>query len=137
MGCDIHCHVEVKFNDKWHHYTFLRISRHYLLFAKMANVRNDAKVTPIDKPRGLPNDITDMVKFIYKQWENDAHSQSYLTSKEVIDLCQWIQESFINPNDILSSFGYLFGNYYKDFHLYHEDFPEELQDFRWVFWFDN
>lgn len=103
MGCDIHCHVEVKFNDQWHHYTFLKIPRYYGLFAKMANVRNyDNEVKPIAKPRGLPQDITEMSKFVFKQWEDDAHSSSYLTSKEVVDLFDWIttEESIIDAKAI-------------------------------------
>lgn len=140
MGCDIHCHVEVKFHDKWHHYTFLKIPRYYALFARMANVRNyDNEVSPIDQPRGLPTDITDMTRLVYKRWGSDAHSQSYLNSAEVIQLYDWIDqtESFVDGNAIKNSFGYLFGHYYKSFYMYRYEFPEELQDFRWVFWFDN
>lgn len=38
------------------------------------------------------------------------------------------------PEDIL---GYLFGNSWSDFTGHREDYPTEIEDLRWVFWFDN
>lgn len=60
MGCDIHLHQEVKIGGEWHHYREQSVSRNYALFAKMAGVRNyGLTVTPIDEPRGIPDDATD------------------------------------------------------------------------------
>jgi hypothetical protein len=42
--------------------------RNYSLFALLANVRNSAGVKPISEPRGLPEDVSEIVKKISDQW---------------------------------------------------------------------
>ena len=59
MGCDIHANFEIKVNNKWLYYSNPDIDRNYDLFARMANVRNNRGIKPIDDPRGLPEDITE------------------------------------------------------------------------------
>lgn len=40
----------------------------------------------ISKPRGVPDDISDAYREQLKQWEGDAHSKSYFTLKELLDV---------------------------------------------------
>lgn len=107
MGCDIHMHVEYKqydiVNSKWlcgdyftldsrstlenPNYIFQDLYgyRNYGLFAILADVRNDGSVTCIDRPRGLPDDVSDFVKKNYEDWGMDAHSCSYFTLHELLE----------------------------------------------------
>lgn len=57
MGCDIHAHIELKVNGKWEHYSCPNIQRWYTLFTRICGVRGNDNITPIDKPRGLPEDL--------------------------------------------------------------------------------
>lgn len=148
MGCDIHLHVEVKINGKWHHYSCPSVDRSYRLFAKMADVRNSDcyGIEPISTPKGLPDDVTELTKFCFEvDWGEDAHSVSYLTSGEIVELQNWGNDYLGRelPGGIKhwfmeEEFGYLFGNSFTGF--YEEGsgyYPEGLEDFRFVFWFDN
>jgi hypothetical protein len=142
MGCDIHCYVEVKKNEKWEANTekvFLneppfhingitdikfkphpRIYRNYNLFSELANVRNYNKIPYIDQPRGLPSDVSEEVEKISDNWGTDGHSHSYLTLSELLS---WNWNGY-NRKDIL-------------------DYTKILKtlgkpdDVRIVFWFDN
>ena len=139
MGCDIHLHVEVKIKDKWHHYDRPDIGRNNFLFNLMAGVRGEGKPEkPISLPKGLPRDISELTAFEADYCKEDWHNHSYLTSKEVVTLFEKLKENN-PPFDFRSNlqWGYLFGNGYESFYKYPEDYPKELQDFRFVFWFDN
>lgn len=109
MGCDIHMFVEVRRDgewqsaDKWAPYKYWEesdgtprltvnyddqryTSRNYVLFAVLADVRNnrvEPRVAPICDPRGLPNDCDPRVKAEADCWEGDAHSHSWLTMAEL------------------------------------------------------
>lgn len=109
MGCDIHMHVEYRpdafyVNKKpgWVSGDYYRLcydgliqpryvctdfcgDRNYWLFSVLADVRNDGTFVYIDRPRGLPNDISEVVRNEFEPWSWDAHSCSYLTLKELID----------------------------------------------------
>lgn len=108
MGCDIHINVEVRKNGIWNHvkklwgtwdndintYKEIYESRNYILFALLANVRNQYNLTPISQPKGLPKDITISVKEESNEWGTDGHSHSWLTLKELIEF-NWENE-FLN-----------------------------------------
>lgn len=104
MGCDIHLYTEKRKGDEWVCVDHFKINpyyrdfpneeepyqlipiydtRDYLLFATLANVRNYSGITPIDAPRGLPNDVSDTVKEASENWGVDGHSHSWLTAKEL------------------------------------------------------
>lgn len=98
MGTDIHMHVEYKDRDgKWECGDYFRLKndrywvveflgdRNYDLFAVLANVRNYGNTEYIDDPRGLPDDASELVREFYENWEDDAHSCSFLTLRELID----------------------------------------------------
>lgn len=59
--------------------------RNYALFSVLANVRNYGNMDYISQPKGLPEDITEIVKKDADEWDLDGHSHSYLTLKELID----------------------------------------------------
>ena len=141
MGCDIHLHIEVKINDEWLHYNSPHVSRHYAVFAKMANVRNydDNEIVPISAPKGMPPDASRVTVFDFYEWDLDGHSYSWLSASEIAVLANWMKEQSwgSSPFYFEDVFGFLFGNSYPGFTKYPEDRPEGLQDVRFVFWFDN
>jgi hypothetical protein len=64
--------------------------RNYTVFSVLAGVRNDGYITPIDKPRGLPDDAThatgkDEDGDDKARWEHGDHSFTWLTLREVLD----------------------------------------------------
>ena len=142
MGCDIHAHYEIKVKGRWVYYTQANITRNYIFFAKLANVRNYFEIYYIDEPRGLPEDITELVKIHSDYMVADAHSHSCISSKEYAQVMEFV-DNFDYGNDTKRSVynwdsePFLFGNGFESFHKYREDYPEFLEDFRFIFWFDN
>lgn len=122
MGCDIHLFVEKRGDDgKWQSADTwepdedteengqLRIpyekrffsDRNYDLFAILADVRNGRGFggantgdgfNPIEDPKGLPDDVTDLVKGESDGWNSDGHSHTWFTVKEIMDY-DWTQVS--------------------------------------------
>jgi hypothetical protein len=140
MGCDIHLFVEVKVNEKWHCYNHPNVYRCYDLFAKMAGVRGEE--TPIATPRGLPSDVTEIVAFASQDYGVDGHSHSYLTSTEIQELEAWAEawcEKYCPGQTFWfnKQFGFLFGNSFSGYFKYPNEYPNLINDFRFVFWFDN
>lgn len=136
MGCDIHVSVEIKHKGKWLHYSQPSMPRDYQMFALMANVRNSGDHTPISEAKGLPEDITDATKVIYSYDEADAHSESWLSSEEFTKLIKTYLKK--QRNDISFEhdyFGYLFGGVWEI--EWKDEWPEGLEDYRIIFWFDN
>ncbi len=141
MGCDIHAHVEVRIKGEWHHYSDVDIDRNYALFEKMAGVRGDDS-NAISLPRGLPADLSAVTRISYESWRGDAHSMSWLNSKEMGAIEEWTCErrkrwEADNPGQYDSSrpiFGYIFGDRA-------DEWPDvggfSKSDLRVVFWFDN
>ena len=88
MGCDIHAYIECdagQYRDgTWSvdQVAEVNIPRDYILFALMANVRYHpewmAGVGPVSQPRGLPERLSYTTLYEYKEWEGDAHSESWL-----------------------------------------------------------
>ena len=149
MGCGIHLHSEVKRNGVWKHHCEAKITRNYALFAKMADVRNDRRspITPISKPKGLPEDATELTKLHSEKYGVDGHSHSWLNAKEISDLHKWIRDE-TNPKEWFGgdhssrwehqNMPYFMGNFLNGF----VDYPEEwtdcgVEDVRYVFFFDN
>lgn len=169
MGCDIHMHVEYRNPGQasWYcgdlFYTApisqvynreqelelrcvpIHYYRDYHLFATLADVRNDGTVKCIDGPRGLPADISGMVMSKYREWEDDAHSCSYLTLRELIDfvtangddegdLTELIDKLKTRADELWLIYKYYWdSNYYP----YRAEAYERSNNIRIVFWFDN
>lgn len=102
MGCDIHMYVE-KYSeaekrwmsaDVWEESDYsihqMDISNHiysgrnYELFAILANVRNGDNFKPISEPRGVPKDVSWLVKKAVNGMNGDGHSHSYFTLEELV-----------------------------------------------------
>jgi hypothetical protein len=106
-------------------------------WTKMAGVRMDNdEITPIAMPRGLPEDVSLITRL--DRGRDDGHSDSWLSSKEIWELECWVgahPEWFpceMGPHFAFTSrFGYLFEN------LLSQSSLAWLEDFRFVFWFDN
>jgi hypothetical protein len=105
MGCDIHLFSEKKKSvngeDKWVNADYWSINpyfgeddseaelelvsiysdRNYDLFNILAEVRGSGP--SISQPRGLPNDVSSIVKKESDRWDGDGHSHSYFTLAEL------------------------------------------------------
>jgi len=75
---------EVSYNASYYN------SRNYYLFSILADVRNGGSVEPIDYDRGIPDVAS--YGYLYKcnQWQGDAHSHSYFTLDELLNV-DWSQ----------------------------------------------
>jgi len=139
VGCDIHLFVEIKIEGTWYAYNHPHIKRYYKLFAKMAGVRNSGGIEPIAKPRGLPSDVSRVAKLV-SDARGYGHSHSWLSSNEVKNLKLWWKAQLPDWNadiDFDDIFDYLFDNSFDGFFKGSNDYPSGLEDFRFVFWFDN
>ena len=89
MGCDIHSFAERcnKETGKWQIVTDVVTfdNRDYSVFAFLAGVRNYDHCEPISEPKGLPDDVCDEIQENFESWQDDAHSASFLTVKELLD----------------------------------------------------
>jgi len=111
MGCDIHLFTERKISinneQKWVNADNWKLNpyyeennedgeskyelnsayghRNYALFSILADVRNDSENKPIAEPKGLPEDISEVVKAESDKWDGDGHSHSFFTMKELYD----------------------------------------------------
>ena len=117
MGCDIHLYTEKKINGFWNlwhkshlnkaiHHTYVEdyyryTGRNYDLFAILANVRNGVGFAgivtgggfnPICQPRGLPKDVGYEVQELSEKWDDDGHSHSWLTLRELLEY-DWDSQS--------------------------------------------
>lgn len=113
MGCDIHLFTEVKKtingterwvnSDSWEINPYYRYGtdedrkyereldhksiysgRNYELFGILADVRGVGNPV-ISEPKGLPEDVSDVVKNESDRWGSDGHSHSYLTLRELVE----------------------------------------------------
>lgn len=75
---------QIDWNDEYYG------GRNYYLFSILADVRNSGEVEPLDYPRGIPDDAS--CGYLYKcdQWDSDAHSHSYFTLDELLNV-DWSQ----------------------------------------------
>ena len=142
MGCDIHWHLEVKINGRWEHFASPDNPRSYALFARMAGVRNSPLdsiryVQPIDVPRGMVGDPSVVTEIARHDWGVDAHSESWLTGEEVDALCDETEVEGSQMPNLRRLFGYGFGNGFSLKDAAAGDFPDVVEAFRLVFWFDN
>lgn len=151
MGCDIHAHVELRYQGKWEHYAIPNIDRWYDLFGIMAGVRRE--VTPIVEPKGVPEDMSVITRLDWELWAEDAHTASWFNEDELDELQKWLDrqkkqadkkgEKYTgNQFDLESGVlggTYMFGNSLTSFKHYNDInyIPEGADAVRLVFWFDN
>lgn len=138
MGCDIHPHIEIKIDDKWEHYSVPRIKRRYSLFEKIAGVRGNV-MNAITPPRGVPHDMSRVTQICWDKESNDAHTPTYLNKEEFLQMIEWANDPTNTQQEWAGQFeheeiGYLTGN---SFNLYDGSCPPQVQDVRFICWFDN
>lgn len=99
MGCDIHGHVEIDMSHSddrtwWESAGRLMpfVGRSYDSFGLLFGVRNYANVEPLFANRGFPDAMGAITNDHYDGWEPDAHSESYFTAEEILDV-DWSVES--------------------------------------------
>jgi hypothetical protein len=114
MGCDIHIYQEIKIEEKWHFFKEIEINRDYYLFSIIASVHYECQNSL--KPRGIPLDVSTIARY-YCRDDDYIHSQSWLNSKEILELIDSETLALNRPSDI--------------------NYPPFASDFRWVFCFDN
>jgi hypothetical protein len=146
MGCDIHLHTEVKIGGTWHHYSHPSVEKSRELFVKMAGGKDehdDPDIVPISEPRGLPDDISVITRIDHAHCgEGYTQAESWLSSAEIVQLFEWI-EGGMGIRDrwkwCQENFGLCFGGYWRYIHTdeEHSGIPPEVEDVRFVFWFDN
>lgn len=139
MGCDIHAHFEIKLNGKWEHFSQPQLDRNYKLFSVMAGVRDDCVTNDwglICAPKGLPDDLSIVTKFCADYWGDDGHTHSWFNAKEIDKVIKLHEEMCEVSFLVYKQWGYLLGNGWESFGKYSEDYPEEIEDIRLVFWFD-
>jgi len=129
MGCDIYMHTEVKIEGKWRHWGIPDIDRQYDLFEKLAGVRGSV-YNAVVAPKGLPEDSTFETLFDYNICKEEYHSMSWLGAEEIKEVYKWW--AIVFPDKYIEGvFGYCMGNGWDDIR------DTEVEDVRWVFWFDN
>lgn len=75
MGCDIHIRAQ---DENFRDIGEVNLWRCYGIFGFLADVRNYSGITPLSKPRGLPDGMKEDDRF-------DYHSHSWLSVKELVD----------------------------------------------------
>lgn len=147
MGCDIHFHSEVKIKGTWHHHSEARFNRNYVVFAKMAGVRNGYGIDPICQPKGIPDDATLLTKMEIEKYNGDGHSHSWFNAEEIVVFHDWLRDenskefwAGVNNGWIYAhdNIPYFMGNHMDGFLKYPEDWKKHgIEDVRYVFFFDN
>lgn len=78
-----HDEIYEEFSERLEPFWF-GVGRCYLLFAKIANVRNYYGLLDVREPRGVPTDLTEPVRDIFD--DNGHHSHTWLLDEEIGDL---------------------------------------------------
>jgi hypothetical protein len=60
--------------------------RNYYIFSILADVRNGSGIEPINYPKGIPDDASTGYLYNCDQWDSDAHSHSYFTLEELLNV---------------------------------------------------
>jgi hypothetical protein len=137
MGCDVHWHTEVKINGEWHHYDCPHVGRNYAMFELLVGVRGDPENALFDLKR-IPDDASVITKIDYERQAGDAHNVSWINAEEIKLFEEMMgRDTETYGESYRMGFGYLFGNLYGDFATDKDHYPEEIEDVRAIFWFDN
>lgn len=128
--------------EEYEHNSICRVCD-YDLFGLLAGVRN-TEYPPIVEPRGLPDDLSNYVRFKAIEQEGDAHTHSYITAAELFDyvkkhpnnfpytLVRWLVKKI---KKMMKTEFDIFSFYSK---IEQKKMLKDHADaFRIVFWFDN
>ena len=97
-------------------------SRNYQLFSILADVRGD--YSPIVEPRGIPEDASTGYKYMCDQWDGDAHTHSYYTLTELLNV-NWEEYDDCHLDGFLQSLERM------------KEIDEDTDNIRMCFFFDN
>ena len=136
MGCDIHAYWEVKHKEKWMPWGEARTERWYYPFALMAGVRDYAN-DMIYKAKGLPEDVTDLVKSISDSSSSDGHTHSYLSADELKKVYETVRDDLDVDEEMVDALRHWFEalEHVCAWEIVRE--TEPIEDVRLVFWFDS
>jgi len=140
MGIYINAFWEIKIDGQWHTYSKPNFKQDYELFAKMAGVVNIPGIDPIVPPRGLPEDVSRVVKTEAEAFKKDSFAHSWLTAEEIEELHKFHASLYRKDGKKLfllnsEEWGYLCGHGWESFRKYRVYYPERIEDIRLVFWF--
>ena len=134
MATDIWIHIEHK-SRKTNNYVYdyeADGDRIYALFGALAGTRGSFYLYD---PRGLPKDISPEVLAEYQSWEEDAHTPSWLTTKELRKCLDMTINELSKEYDIKEVKSWL--KSYEGIYEYMKYSEDEGEPSRIVFWFDN
>jgi len=138
MGADIHSRAEVNWGSGWEAIedaiwrapyfredepvSFWNVpyavepfrERNYALFALLADVRNYWDITPIDQPRGVPQDASSVWRAYVDRWGQDLHSMSWFTYDELKEVRQHLHGAVVFSDGTSESYEALFGQVLDD-----------------------
>lgn len=143
MGFEIKAHIECRINDQWHHYSCPNILRNYELFDFLGADFSDRGIKP-DSEKFLsvgiiPSDSSLVTITAFKKDYDDLFNPSWLNVHELNKVIEKFPElssfNYDLPPELRNPLGYFFDNSVESFWKYREDYPEEIQDVRMVFWF--
>lgn len=130
MTTDIHGWVEAKIGDKWVAITELYADgRNYERFAALAGVRGEGP-----EPKGIPNDISDTVKYWIDVWGGDGHSHTWFPIKEAAKIFLNTKGRSLGVDDYGNHIEALFN---IDVNTLKCNFGVSKKNIRLVIWFDN
>lgn len=94
MGCDIHLFIEYKRYDTWWNFgREFRLTRHYSVFAALADVRNYSNIECDVPIRGIPDSIAWDTKEEYcLRIKENPHDELNETSREMAE--NWIEQGY-------------------------------------------
>ncbi len=155
MGCDIHMVLEKKVGEKWvglHSFPYattrntgsgndkypittgsgwMARERDYDLFADLAGVRGDS--TTGNKPRGEPDDISDLGRLMIDRDGGDGHSHTHMLLTEAWPLFVIHKLGGSIFDTMRKELGMsMFG--FEDFDT---DETPDTDNYRLIIWFDN
>jgi hypothetical protein len=134
MGCDISIYIEVKINDKWEHFNHPFIRRDYVLMNKICNATD--RIPFNDNPiqlecKGIPNDISSVVKHMSDMFDYYKHHETYLNKDECKQLKNWLIEVYPPESDMGKHL------FFEAMDIYCHSDLAMFEDFRFIIWFDN
>lgn len=146
MGCSIHFHTEVKVNGRWEHFSNPEFPQSYEMFSLMAGVRkreNEMWIPfKLHSNCSVPHDLNVITRKSLLE-DSDIHSVCHYRAIEIKEFYEYIEENKIliysrvsRTIDSLDLFlerdfvGYFCGNSWLIQ-------PHWVDDYRWIFGFDN
>lgn len=146
MGTDIHFVVEKKVDERWlglfdsSHCDGLANDRDYGLFGELAGIR--CRGSQGRKPRGVPDDASDLTKYHIADDGPDGHSHSFMSMSEFAESARHVDvvrkdepvftDDFGRKNPVKALF-----DIYIEEEFGENDGSNSVDKYRVVFWFDN